>query len=326
MNTLGRWLLYGLLSFLIFTFSVVLLTVLMVMGINRDPIHHVAGKPNQRALNQIPSEFLDIYQEAGAKYGIPWNVLAAIHKRETNFGKTTQPGDPERKNMISSKGAIGPFQFLPSTWAAYGVDGNGDGIADPWGVEDAAHSAARYLRDHGGQSDLEKALWHYNHASWYVEDILRISDEYLDEESNPSVASAASAFQWPVPETGPEHISSGFGYRMHPILKTRRFHDGIDIPAETGKPVIAATGGYVRFAGKLGGYGNTVILETADGLELMYAHLSSIGVHPGEPVQGGQIIGAVGSTGLSTGPHLHVTVRKNRVPMDPLKFFQTGGG
>jgi hypothetical protein len=317
----GRWLLYSLLSFLLITLSVVLLTVLLVMGINRDPIHHVAGKPNKQALKQIPSEFLDIYQEAGAKYGIPWNVLAAIHKRETNFGKTTRPGDPERKNMISSKGAIGPFQFLPSTWEAYGVDGNGDGKADPWDVEDAAHAAARYLRDHGGQEDLEKALWHYNHASWYVEDVLRIAEGYLDQTENPTFA-AAFPFQWPLPGTGPESISSGFGYRIHPILKTRRFHDGIDIPAATGKPVIAATGGVVRFAGKLGGYGNTVILETVDGIELLYGHLSSIEVRRGEHVKGGQIIGAVGSTGFSTGPHLHFTVRKNRMPVDPLKFFQ----
>lgn len=324
MNTVGRWLFYSVLSFLLMAFSIGLLTVLLITGMNRDPLHHVMGEPNKQALKQIPAEFLDVYQEAGAKYGIPWNVLAAIHKRETNFGTTTEPGDSERKNMISSKGAIGPFQFLPSTWEAYGVDGNGDGKADPWNVEDAAHSAARYLRDHGGQSDLKKALWHYNHASWYVEDVLRIANEFVNERSNPAFA-AASSFQWPVPETSPEQISSGFGYRIHPILKTRRLHDGIDIPAASGKPVIAATGGTVRFSGKLGGYGNAVILETVDGLELLYGHLSSIGVRQGEQVQGGQIIGAVGSTGFSTGPHLHFSVRKNGMPMDPLKFFQTEG-
>lgn len=307
-------------SFMLFAFSAGFMTVLMILGMNREPVYYVAGKPNQQALKQIPAEFLDIYREAGAKYGIPWNILAAIHKRETNFGPTTKPGDPARKRMISSAGAIGPFQFLPSTWKAYGVDANGDGVADPWNVEDAAHAAARYLKEHGGQKDLKKALWHYNHADWYVEDVLRIADGYLDQTENPVLA--ASSFLWPVPGTGPEHISSGFGNRIHPILKTKRFHDGIDIPAETGKPVIAATDGIVRFAGKMGGYGNTVILETVDGLELLYGHLSSIHVRQGERVRGGQVIGAVGNTGLSTGPHLHFGVRKNKLPINPMTLFK----
>jgi hypothetical protein len=317
-----RWFLFCLAAFLLFTFFLGSLIVFLMLAMDQTPVRDVLGEPNNQARKQIPPDFLEIYREAGAKYGIPWNVLAAIHKRETNFGPTTGPGDPRRKKMISNKGAIGPFQFLPATWKAYGVDGNGDGVADPRNVEDAAHSAARYLRDHGGQTDLEKALWHYNHASWYVEEVLQIADGYLSDTAM-LTAEATSPFRWPVPGTGPENISSGFGYRTHPILKIRRFHDGIDSPAPTGKPVFAAAGGTVIFAGQLGGFGNTVILETGDGLELLYGHLSAIGVRQGERVKTGQSLGAVGNTGDSTGPHLHFTVRKNRLPVDPMKFFQS---
>jgi murein DD-endopeptidase MepM/ murein hydrolase activator NlpD len=115
-------------------------------------------------------------------------------------------------------------------------------------------------------------------------------------------------------------ISSGFGYRVHPILGRRRLHTGIDFAAPMGAPVLAAAAGEVFHAGWLGGYGRCIIILHGDGISTLYGHCSVIeeNVRPGEFVRRGQVIGRVGSTGFSTGPHLHFEVRKNGVPINPM--------
>jgi cell wall-associated NlpC family hydrolase len=110
-----------------------------------------------------------IWQAAGSSYGIPWEVLAAINKVETNFGSNLGP---------SSAGAVGWMQFMPSTWARWGVDANGDGVADPDNPTDAIFSAARYLAGCGGQFDIARAVYCYNHASWYVNEVLGLASLY----------------------------------------------------------------------------------------------------------------------------------------------------
>ncbi|HET8752644.1 MAG TPA: lytic murein transglycosylase [Gaiellaceae bacterium] len=110
-----------------------------------------------------------IWQAAGAQYGIPWEVLAAINKVETDFGRNLGP---------SSAGAVGWMQFMPSTWARWGTDANGDGVADPNNPTDAIFSAARYLAACGGQFDISGAVYCYNHASWYVNDVLGLAALY----------------------------------------------------------------------------------------------------------------------------------------------------
>jgi murein DD-endopeptidase MepM/ murein hydrolase activator NlpD len=113
-----------------------------------------------------PAALQQLWQQAGSEYGIPWQVLAAINKVESNFGRNMGP---------SSAGAVGWMQFMPSTWLRWGTDGNGDGIADPWNAEDAITSAARYLAAAGGQTDIERAIFAYNHADWYVNEVVSIS-------------------------------------------------------------------------------------------------------------------------------------------------------
>jgi murein DD-endopeptidase MepM/ murein hydrolase activator NlpD len=107
-----------------------------------------------------------LWLRAGAAYGIPWQVLAAISKIESNFGRNMGP---------SSAGAIGWMQFMPDTWLRWGTDGNGDGIADPWNPDDAVHSAARYLAAANGRTDISRAIFAYNHAQWYVDDVLQLA-------------------------------------------------------------------------------------------------------------------------------------------------------
>ena len=116
-------------------------------------------------------------------------------------------------------------------------------------------------------------------------------------------------------------VSSPFGLRIHPILGTVRLHAGIDFQAGTGTPIGAAGSGTVILAGPWGGYGNTVVIDHGGGLSTLYAHQSSIAVALGESVQAGDVIGYVGSTGYSTGPHLHFETREQGIPVDPMKYL-----
>jgi murein DD-endopeptidase MepM/ murein hydrolase activator NlpD len=116
-------------------------------------------------------------------------------------------------------------------------------------------------------------------------------------------------------------ISSSFGWRTHPILGYQRFHAGVDFGADYGSTIRAADRGSVIFAGWYGGYGLTVIVDHGGGLTSLYAHTSEVYVKQGQTVQKGEAIAAVGSTGLSTGPHLHFEVRANGEPIDPMPYL-----
>ncbi|WP_205696476.1 lytic murein transglycosylase [Conexibacter sp. SYSU D00693] len=112
---------------------------------------------------RIPPFLLPIYQAAGVQYGVRWEVLAAINEIETDYGRNLN---------VSSAGAVGWMQFLPSSWKAYGVDANRDGKRDPYNPVDAIFAAARYLKAAGAEDDLRKAVFAYNHADWYVDSVL----------------------------------------------------------------------------------------------------------------------------------------------------------
>lgn len=116
-------------------------------------------------------------------------------------------------------------------------------------------------------------------------------------------------------------ITSNYGWRTHPIYKTRTFHDGVDLAAPTGRSVFAYTSGTVTFAGRTGALGLAVYINHGNGIETRYGHLSKINVKQGQKVSTGAIIGAVGNTGLSTGPHLHFEVRKNGVTQNPWNYI-----
>ncbi|HRJ26061.1 MAG TPA: peptidoglycan DD-metalloendopeptidase family protein [Fimbriimonadaceae bacterium] len=116
-------------------------------------------------------------------------------------------------------------------------------------------------------------------------------------------------------------ITSGFGMRFHPILKQNRMHNGIDFAAPTGTPIVSVAPGVVLSAGYRRGYGNTVVIDHGGGMSTLYAHCSRLFVSEGQRVTRGQRIAAVGSTGLSTGPHLHFEVRIDGRPVDPRRYL-----
>lgn len=133
--------------------------------------------------------------------------------------------------------------------------------------------------------------------------------------------SEGGAYQWPLPGYGPSASDDYFGTRLHPIWGDYRTHYGVDMSAPGGTPLLAMGNGRVISAGSNGGYGNCVILDLGNGLQAMYAHMSTIAVSVGETVNKGDSVGGVGSTGDSTGNHLHFGVLVNGTFVDPLGYF-----
>lgn len=258
--------------------------------------------------DEIPPDLMPLYASAAEAYGLGdfgAFVLAAINKVETDFG---------RNLAVSSAGAVGWMQFMPATWRRYGVDGNGDGRADPTDPRDAIPAAANYLAASGAPARWDRALFAYNRARWYVRKVLSLAASYAAAcDPAQTVGPAVPArFAWPV--RGP--VTSPFGPR------TGRFHAGIDIGAPAGTPVTAPQGGVVSAADWQGGYGQIVCLRHAQGLETCHAHLQAILVARGEIVRSGDAIGLVGCTGRCFGAHLHFEVRvTGRGAADPLPYL-----
>jgi murein DD-endopeptidase MepM/ murein hydrolase activator NlpD len=163
--------------------------------------------------------------------------------------------------------------------------------------------------DRAASSDLQLVRWTANGRSEWI--------DAANAERPTTVASAGG-----LPVAG--HITSYFGYRYHPILHFTRFHAGLDIGAGWGSPIVAAGDGQVIGAGWSGGYGREVQIAHGGGLVSLYGHMSEIVAAPGSYVRQGQLIGYVGSSGLSTGPHVHFKVRQSGQPVNPLSVRFAG--
>lgn len=160
-----------------------------------------------------------------------------------------------------------------------------------------------------GGSALQLVRWNANGRS-----------EWIDAANAKQPAPTSSGMMMPVDG----HITSYFGYRYHPILHFSRFHAGLDIGAGWGSPIVAAGDGRVVAAGWAGGYGREVQIAHGGGVVSLYGHMSQIVAEPGSFVREGQVIGYVGSSGLSTGPHVHFEVRLGGQPVNPLGVHLTG--
>lgn len=153
----------------------------------------------------------------------------------------------------------------------------------------------------------------------YSEDVSAPNEVYSPSPVSASSPLSPKAVSFQMPTNG--RISSSFGNRFHPIDKRVKFHGGLDIAVPTGTRVNSAADGVVAFAGQKGGYGNLVIIQHPDGRETRYGHLQKILVSEGDPVSAGQEIAKSGSTGKSTGPHLHFEIRENGQVVNPMKIL-----
>jgi Transglycosylase SLT domain len=153
------------------------------------------------AQRDIPAAYLKLYEQAGARYGLDWAILAGIGKVECDHGRDPAPSCTQ-EGVVNAAGAGGPMQFIASTWASYGVSADGDGPPDRWNAADAIFAAANYLRASGAPSNYRQAIFAYNHAEWYVDEVEAWAARYrspapvsgtaheLDNESEGSLAGA----------------------------------------------------------------------------------------------------------------------------------------
>ena len=157
--------------------------------------------------------------------------------------------------------------------------------------------------DRVAEPDLQLVRWNSNGRS-----------QWVDAADADRPAPVSTGMTWPVAG----RITSYFGYRIHPILRFSRFHAGVDFGAGWGSPIVAAADGQVVGAGWAGGYGRQVRIAHGGGVTTSYSHMSQMVAEPGSFVRAGELIGYVGSSGFSTGPHLHYEVRRYGEPVNPL--------
>jgi hypothetical protein len=214
----------------------------------------------------IPPFLLPIFQAAGTAYGIPWQVLAAINEVETDYG---------RDLSVSSAGAEGWMQFLPSSWAQYGVDANGDGYMDPYNPADAVFAAARYLRAAGGATSIKGAVFAYNHSQAYVDSVM-LRAQLLGGTPSELLGAITALTEARFPVHAAAHFSDGFpsvSVAGSPAAKTLV---GTAIYSQAGAPVIAVQDGEIAQIGRSPALGRFVVLRDAFGNTYTYAHLGDV--------------------------------------------------
>jgi hypothetical protein len=226
---------------------------------------------------RVPPFLLPIYQAAGIEYGIRWEVLAAINEIETDYGRNLN---------VSSAGAVGWMQFMPSTWKMYGTDANKDKRKDPYNPVDAIFAAARYLKAAGYEDDVRRAIFAYNHADWYVDSVLlraRLiagvpadligSLTGLTEGRFPVYARARYADDLAEAELL-KRVKEGENAAN--VIESADDRRSIDIYARSGSPVVAVNDGVIKEIGENERLGHYVTLQDVYGNRYTFAHLGSV--------------------------------------------------
>ena len=215
---------------------------------------------------QIPPFLLPIFQAAGTAYGVPWQVLAAINEVETDYG---------RDLSVSSAGAEGWMQFLPSECAQYGVDANGDGFRDPYNPADAIFAAARYLRAAGGDTNIKTAIYSYNHSQAYVESVM-LRAQLLGGTPSELLGAITGLTEARFPVYAASHYSDGFPTVSAGGSGSTETLAGTTIYSQAGAPVIAAEDGEIAQVGDSPSLGHFVSLRDAYGNTYVYAQLGDV--------------------------------------------------
>jgi len=198
-----------------------------------------------------------------------------------------------------------------------------DPIADSARVKDMEQKKEVQLVQRMGSTNLLNTIIdQLNNLSLRIAYQEKSFNELIEMVNNKAKLLAAIPAIQPISNKQLSRIASGFGFRIDPIYKTRKSHMGLDFAAPTGTPIYATSDGIIKFSGfSTNGYGNHVIISHGFGYETLYGHMVRVSATQGQQVKRGQVIGYVGSTGKSTGPHLHYEVHKSGVQVDPINFF-----
>jgi murein DD-endopeptidase MepM/ murein hydrolase activator NlpD len=271
-----------------------------------------AGVPNFIIRKfRVPPFLLSIYQAAGVEYGVRWEVLAAINEIETDYGRNLN---------VSSAGAVGWMQFLPSSWKRYGVDANKDGRKDPYNPVDAIFAAARYLDAAGYSNDPRAAIFAYNHADWYVDSVM-LRSRLIAAVPSDLIGSLTGLTEGRFPVKGRASYADdiaeqnllkrvGRGENAAHLIESREKRRSVDIFAKRGAPVVAVNDGVIKrvYHWKRG---DALVLQDVYGNRYKYARLgrASRRLKPGKRVRGGAVLARIGRSDDGTAPHLRFTIR-----------------
>ena len=336
---IGASALFGLLLF--GAFAIVALVVVAAGGAGSASAAVTASNPSEEAITDIPPLMLSLFvHEATQCPGLPWTVMAGISKVESDHGRfggaglgsdgTIRPpiigipldGTNGTARIPDSDGgrwdhdtvwdrAVGPFQFIPSSWRIFGADGNNDGVADPNNVYDAIGAMRRHLCPDGQTADIESTIFSYNRSHDYVALVLDWASRY----TGPLTASATPVAGYALPVAS-ELVTATALTRPH------HTYPAWDIGVPVGTPVYSMVGGTVATARTTAIYpddpsrcGTTIVVAGVDGATYTYCHLSALAVAQGQVIGAGTLLGLSGGqpgtrgAGRTTGPHLHLGIR-----------------
>lgn len=324
--------------------AAVIMPVVMMVAVSGSPSEADTPSGAGGGLKEgtVPQQYVPWVLKAGALCDvIKPAVIAAQIEAESGW-------NPDAESPV---GAEGLSQFMPGTWTTWGRDEDGNGRSSPYDPGDAIMAQGRYdcalarqvqgYKDRGEASgetlDLALAAYNagpgavqqyhgmppYTETRNYVARIKSLIAKYESVDDTPGTIPDGQRMAMPIAGNPP--VTSPFGMRMHPILHVWKLHTGIDFGVAAGTPFRAARDGTVTFAGWANGYGNRVVVSHGtiggDQISTTYNHMSAISVSVGQKVKVGQQVGAVGSTGFSTGPHAHFEVMQNGKYVDPAPWL-----
>ena len=229
---------------------------------------------------RVPLFLLPIYQAAGIEYGVRWEVLAAINEIETDYGRNLN---------VSSAGALGWMQFMPSSWEAYGVDANKDGRKDPYNPVDAIFAAARYLKAANYENDVRGAIFAYNHADWYVDSVL-LRARLISGVPADLVGSLTGLTEGRFPVAARARYADDLaeqeaikrvevGENAANVVESDDQRRSLEIYAQKGSPVVATNDGEIKAVGHNERLGNYVVLQDVYGNRYTYSGLGEVSEH-----------------------------------------------
>jgi hypothetical protein len=229
---------------------------------------------------RVPLFLLPIYQAAGIEYGVRWEVLAAINEIETDYGRNLN---------VSSAGALGWMQFMPSSWEAYGVDPNKDGRKDPYNPVDAIFAAARYLKAANYENDVRGAIFAYNHADWYVDSVM-LRARLISGVPADLVGSLTGLTEGRFPVAARARYADDLaeqeavkrvkvGENAANVVESEDDRRSLEIFAQKGSPVVATNDGVIKKVGESKQLGNYIVLQDVYGNRYTYSGLGEVADH-----------------------------------------------